>query len=124
MPADDTPPPSGDAARDAILDAVRAAVREAMGKPVELSVDHLNVLGDRAFVQATMHGMDGEPLDYADTPFREVAAHGGQSDVYMGLLKHDGGTWVLEASRIGPTDLAWVAWSDRFDVPGALFPSF
>lgn len=116
-----TPAP-GSAERTAILDAAHAAVEQELGKSAALDPGHLNVLGDWAFIQATMQGKGGQPINYADTRFREAAAHGARSDVCMILLRRTGDTWTVETASIGPTDLAWADWSDRHGVPAALFP--
>ncbi len=117
-----TPAP-GDADHAAILAAVRATVRDVLHKPVTLDADTLRVLGQHAFMQATMRELDGRSLDYADTPLADDAAQGHRSDICMALLRRERDEWVPMVSQIGPTDLAWATWQDQYDVPDALFPA-
>lgn len=117
-----TPTP-GDADHAAILAAVRTTVRDVLHKPVTLDTDTLRMLGEHAFMQATMREPDGRPLDYADTPLADDAAQGRRSDICMALLRRERDGWVPMISLVGPTDLAWAAWQDQYDVPAALFPT-
>lgn len=112
-----------EAAYGAVLAASQALLERELGKPVTLTVAHLNTCGKHAFVQAAMREPTGQPLDYADTRFREAAEHGAKSDLFMALFRHDGKAWAVVTARIGPTDLAWAAWAEQYAVPEALFPS-
>lgn len=115
-------PAAGSGERSTILDAARAPVEKELGKPVLFVVRQLQVLNGWAFLHAAMQGPGGQPISYADTRFQQAAEHGAKSDKYMALLKQDHGHWQVQAFSIGPTDVAWAAWSEQYGAPKAIFP--
>ncbi len=122
--AQETPhtPATGSAERTAVLDAARQPVEKMLGKQVILEVDHLNVLKNWAYLEATMRGSGGQPISYADTSFQQAAENGGKSDVYMALLERHGDVWKVKDDAIGPTDVAWAVWPGQYGAPDAIFP--
>jgi di/tricarboxylate transporter len=70
-------PASGDAA--AILTPAVNDLTKQLGKPAKLGQDNISTAGQWAFVNAAILGADGNPIDYAGTPFAEAAANGGKS---------------------------------------------
>lgn len=114
-----TPPP-GSQDRRTILDAARAPAQADLRKPVRFQVDALNVIDGWAFVYARMLDTDDTPIDLAGTPLAEAAARGGHSRTYAALLQRQQGQWRVLRHSTGPTDAAWLAWSDA-GAPEALF---
>ncbi|NIJ22167.1 lambda repressor-like predicted transcriptional regulator [Sphingomonas naasensis] len=107
--------------RAALLDAARAPMRAELGKEPKFRVDRLNRDGDWAFLLATMQEADGRPLDFAGTPLAEAAKQGMVSRTYAALLRHRPGGWEVVAKAIGPSDVAWEDWPQRYGAPAKLF---
>ncbi|GAA1239925.1 hypothetical protein GCM10009676_25870 [Prauserella halophila] len=119
----------GDPAREAVLQAATAPLRNAVGDRLDVAVERLTRIGSWVFLQGTMRGADGGPPNYTDTVFETRRADGVMSDVYMALLDkadpaitdNDPRGWRVTECAIGPTDIAWLPWSDRHGAPRALF---
>lgn len=107
--------------RNAIVTAASAPASKDLGKPLTLKVLQLRVLGDWAFVHATMLGGDGKEISYAGTRYQDAAEHGLKSDRYAALLKRDANGWHVQAHAVGPTDVAWQDWARTYGAPPALF---
>lgn len=108
-------------ARAALLAAARAPVRAALGKAPKFQVDQLKRDGDWAFLLATMQEADGRPFDFAGTKLADAARHGAVSRTYAALLRHKAGGWEVVAKAIGPSDVAWEDWPQRYGAPASLF---
>lgn len=120
----DAPNSQPDAAeRHAILDAARKPAEQELGKPVVFVVKQLRQQGGWAFLRATLQGAGGQPWSYRGTRYREAAEHGLKSDDYVALLQQQHGSWVVRTYRVGPTDVAWVDWSQQYGAPATLFDS-
>jgi hypothetical protein len=117
-----TPPP-GSSQRRAILDAFRPRVEAEVGAPVVFTVSVLHVSGNWAFVEATPKRPGGVDIDWKRTRFREAFEKDFMSDIVMGLLKYDGTTWTLVEYVIGPTDVFWENWLQKYRLPRQLFLS-
>lgn len=114
-------PQRGTAERKAILDAARAPVSRDLGQPVIFVVDVLRTDGRLAYLQATPHQPGGAPLDWMQTPFGEDWANDAMSDVIMVVLSRTGSGWRVIDYVIGPTDVFWIEWVTRHNIPEALF---
>lgn len=108
--------------RAAILDAARAPVVKRLGKPVKFLVRRLERQGDWAFLIAAMQDEAGRPISYAGTPLASAEAEGMVSKDYAALLRLSGGRWVVVDHAVGPTDVAWEGWAEKYGAPAALFP--
>lgn len=107
--------------RAALLESARAPVRAALGREAKFRVDQLTRDGDWAFLLATMQEADGRPFDFAGTPLADAAKHGAVSRTYAALLRRKGEGWEVVARAIGPSDVAWEDWSQRYGAPAKLF---
>lgn len=114
-------PPRGSAERKAIMDAARGPVSAELGATVIFVVDVLRTDGNAAYLQAIPINPDSTPLDWTQTPFRQDWLADTMSDVVMVLLNRVGSTWQVVDYIIGPTDVAWYEWIDRYGLPEALF---
>ena len=94
-----------------------------MGPPVVFVVSVLRVSGNWAFVQATPKRPGGVDIDWKRTKFREDFEKDFMSDIVMGLLKYDGAKWSLVEYVIGPTDVFWETWLQKYRLPRQLFLS-
>ena len=110
-----------DPARAAILSSAVAPAEGELHQSVMLQVKQLRVLGEWAFVHAAMQGPGGQPVSYTGTRYQEAAEHGHKSNKYAALLKRRDNTWHVEAYVIGPTDVAWQDWAQRYGAPQGLF---
>lgn len=113
--------PPGAPERRAILDALRAPVAAAIGGRIEFAVNELRVLGDWAYVAATPRRPGGRPIDWSRTRYAAAMRADAMSDLVLGLLRRDGGGWRVVVHAIGPTDVAWIEWIDRYGAPKRVF---
>lgn len=110
----------GSAERRQILDSVRGQVESEMGVPVEFIVTCLRATSGWAFGQLEPQRPGGAAIDPADTAF---ADRGDMMDglTIFALFKRDGDDWVLVDHVVGPTDVAYVDWPDRYGAPAVIF---
>lgn len=114
-------PPVGDARRSAILDAVRRRVEVDIGPPVVFHVSVLHLSGSWAFVQATPKRPGGVDVDWKRTKFRDAYEKDFMTDIVMVLLRYQGGEWNLVEYVLGPTDVFWENWLQKYRLPRQLF---
>jgi hypothetical protein len=100
---------------------VVADLTAQLGIRAELDAKTVNVDDGWAFVYGKIVGADGRPIDYRGTPFADAAANGGKSRTYAGLFRDDGTAWARIESAVGPTDLAWEGWAERYGAPAEIF---
>ena len=112
-------PARGCAERAAILDALRPTVEGELRPPVEFMVSSMRVEKSWAFVKVEPQRPGGGAID--------AAALGHDTDIMDGLttwalLKKQAAGWTLVDWALGPTDVAWDGWWDRYGAPRAIFP--
>lgn len=119
----------GDSVREAVLQVATARLDEEFGDRVQVEVEHLNRIGPWVFLQGKMRGTESGRPYYAGTIYESRRLDGVMSDAYAVLLKkagnagadNDARSWRLFDHAIGPTDVAWLDWPDKHEVPRALF---
>ena len=114
-------PATGSAERTQLIDAARAPAEQKLHKPVQFVVDICKISGDWGFLKAHLQNPGGTPFDYDGTEFAEAAEQGGKSKTYAALLRRNGERWDVAAYVIGPTDPAWLGWTDAYGAPAVLF---
>ncbi len=114
-------PARGTDERAALMDAARVPVQRELGQPVIFKVSRLRSDGTWAYLEATPLQPDGRPLDWSRTPMAEAWAADMMSDLVLLVLRRDPGGWRVVEHVIGPTDVAWVGWMDRYGWPRVLF---
>lgn len=114
-------PQRGTAERRAIMDAARVPVSADLGQSVIFVVDVLRTDGAMAYLQATPLNPDGTPFDWLNSPYKEDWQADMMSDVIMVLLERAEVGWSVRDHIIGPTDVAWYEWVDRYSLPERLF---
>ncbi len=114
-------PDVGSAERRQVLDAVRAPLEKKLGQDVRFDVEQMKVGDGWGFLYARMQDAGGGAIDYAKTPMADAAKQGYVSPVYVALVQRVDQHWQLRAEAIGPTDLAWADWSQKYGAPQALF---
>ncbi len=112
-------PAKGSAERAAVLDALRPAIEAEMRGPVEFVVATLRTTAKWAFVQVDPQRPGGAAIDVEDTSFA------GEADMMDGLtvfalLRFQSGRWNLVEHVVGPTDVAYLDWAERFGAPQAV----
>lgn len=114
-------PIRGSQERKAIMDAARIPISREIGSQVIFVVSILRTDGHMAYLQGTPINPDSTPLDWSKTPFREDWIADMMSDVVMILLERQNGRWTVKDHVIGPTDVFWYGWLEKYDLPEALF---
>jgi hypothetical protein len=114
-------PPRGSPERAAILDALRPMVEDDVGPPVVFLVSRINAEHGYAFVSATPQRPGDVPIDWSRTRFAEAFAADAMSDMVLALLSDTGGGWQVLEYAIGPTDVVWEEWIEKYRLPRRLF---
>lgn len=112
-------PAKGSRERAEILDALRPTIEDEMRGPVEFVITTLRSSPRFAFVQADPQRPGGRPIDPEETAFAGDADMMDGLTVYA-LLRFKSGGWQLVEHVVGPTDVAYIDWPDRFGAPPAL----
>ncbi|MFY7850663.1 MAG: hypothetical protein ACOVQ6_02605, partial [Brevundimonas sp.] len=82
----------------------------------------LRVEGDWAFFAGAVQQANGRPIDFGRTRYASALENGVFDGPGMfGLLRRSGQGWQVVTFVIGPTDVAWLAWSDEYGAPMSVF---
>lgn len=114
-------PKAGSAERKAIMDALRVPIEKQLGKPVVFKVEHLKVQNGWAFMRGVPKQPNGKAMDYRGTPFYQAYKDGFFSDFVCGLLRRQNNKWQVINYCLGPTDVPYVDWSERYKAPASIF---
>ena len=114
-------PRRGSAERSAIMDAARPTIQGEIGGQIEFVVSVLRTDGRWAYLQSVPQRPGGAPIDWRRTKFARDWSAGIMSDIVMVLLGKSDGRWRVVDYVIGPTDVFWYEWIDRYRLPEALF---
>jgi hypothetical protein len=114
-------PEPASAAYEAIVGLAEVAASAELKQVAWLRPGVLNVVDDWAFLFADLRDAHGAPYDYTGSALEAVAAAGGVSHTYAGLLRMKAGEWQMVVQAIGPTDVAWEPWAARYGAPEAVF---
>jgi hypothetical protein len=114
-------PARGTAERSALMDAARGPIQRELGQPVIFVVSRLRSDGNWAYLAATPVQPDGTPLDWSRTPLADEWAADMMSDLVLVVMRRGAEGWQTVEYVIGPTDVAWVNWRERYGWPRALF---
>ncbi|HJQ55951.1 MAG TPA: hypothetical protein VJ890_03540 [Vineibacter sp.] len=111
-----------DPLRKILLDALRPAIESDLGQPVQFVVMTLRVQVPWAFAIVTPQTKAGREIDFSKTRHAErvrmgVFDHPG--NIHALLLKTDS-RWLLRDFAVGPTDVHYAGWPERFGVPHRL----
>lgn len=106
-------PAPGSKLRKEILDAFRPTIEKDLGQKVVFLVDTVRVYGDWTFLQVHPVQPSMAKIDFSKTHYKELLDEGlFDGDMTYGIMKRSAGKWVTKAFVIGPTDVAWMGWSD------------
>jgi hypothetical protein len=104
----------------AIVDAAWRHLIDELGKPARLHLRRINEVDGYGLVYATILGVDGRLFDYTGTRFATAAVNHAKSYTYVALLRGGGASWSVVDHAIGPTDMAWQAWAEKYGAPAAV----
>jgi hypothetical protein len=117
-PAAEAPDPE----RDAMAAALASAATPEIGIPVSFAVTTKRVDGDWGWLVAQPWTPDGAAIDWSTTRYATQAQEGvldGGGTTYA-LLRRDAGNWRVVAFAVGPTDVAYADWPERYGAPASL----
>lgn len=111
----------GDPVRAALLETLRTAIARDLEQPVRFVVREMRTQQGWAFVSVRPQTPAGAPIDFARTRYAEQQAEGMlDGDTVTALLREIRGKWSVVTFVIGPTDVAWADWPERFGAPAGL----
>jgi len=116
-----TSPERSNPLRTQLLDALRPTIQAETGGPVSFAVGTINVMGEWAYVGATPVRRNGGPIDWRATKFKQAFEADMFSGLVMALLRRDAKGWTVVDFVIGPTDVYWYNWVEKYKLPEALF---
>ncbi len=116
-----TSPDRSNPLRTEVLDALRPTIQAETGGPVSFVVGTINVMGEWAYVGATPVRRDGRPIDWRATKFKQDFEDDVFSGLVLALLRRDAKGWAVVDFVIGPTDVYWLNWVEKYKLPEALF---
>ena len=112
----------GDPDRRALMDAIRPIFERDTFGPVEFAVRELRRFGDYAYGVIQPQRPGGRPIRWQDTNFRGQLDpqqwYGGRTYV---LWHRQPAGWKVEEYAVNPTDVVWIEWQRRRNLPEALF---
>lgn len=103
------------------MDALRGPCERDLKQPVIFKVEHLKVAGDWAFARVVPLQVNGKPIDYMKTKYREMAEEGAFDAGGEALLKRKNGGWTVVEWRFGATDTEVELWREKYQLPDGLF---
>lgn len=111
----------GDPLRRPLLDALRPSIEAELAQPVQFVVTTLRVQGNWAFAVVAPQQPNGRPIDFSRTQYAEAEREGfWDGPTTYALLRRQGQTWHVTEFVMGPTDVAWSDWPERFGAPAGL----
>ncbi len=105
-----------------MADALATAAGAEIGQPVKFAVTEKRTDGEWGWLVAQPWTPDGAQIDWSQTRYAERAAAGmldGRGATYA-LLRKQNGRWSVVAFAVGPTDVPYVDWPQRYGAPSAL----
>ncbi len=125
-PAEQAQEPPAEAAapapQQAVLDVLTPIISAEIGKPVSLQASTANVTEEWAYIAALPRNTDGSVIDWTTTNLADRYEHGvmDESGAINALLRKQEGVWVVVEHVVAPTDVAWVDWAARHNVPAGV----
>jgi hypothetical protein len=111
-----------DPERDAMIAALSPRASTEIGIPVTFTATAKRTEGDWGWLVAQPWTPDGAAIDWSTTRYATQAQAGvldGGGTTYA-LLKRENGQWSVVALAIGPTDVAYADWPQRYGAPASL----
>jgi hypothetical protein len=115
-------PKPGTKMRSAILDGIRPKFLKETGlKAVKMKVMKIWAYKDYAFVHFMPLQPNGKDIDWKKTKYKEPFEQG-MFDAGTAVLVHlEGKVWKVKEMAVGPTDVAWEPWPEKYKLPRKMF---
>jgi hypothetical protein len=111
-----------DPERRPLLNALRPHIERDLDQPVRFLVQTIRMSGRWAWIVANPQTPTGQPVDLSGTRYAEAQREGFMDgDTIYALMERVSGRWVMRDFVIGPTDVAYESWPQRYGAPRALF---
>jgi hypothetical protein len=107
--------------QDPVLEVLRKPIEKELGLPIQFAVGEFKKVQNFAFVIAGPVQKNGDPIDYAKTPFKSAVENGVFDPGIFALLKLENKTWKVVTYTQGATDVPYVCWWKEFNAPKELF---
>jgi len=107
----------------AMADALAQRAAGDIGVPVKFTITSDHSEGDWAFIVAQPWSPEGAALDWSQTHYAQRARDGvldGNGTTYA-LLHKQNNAWTVTDFVVGPTDVAYADWAQRYGAPAAIF---
>ena len=107
----------------AMADALAQRAASDIGVPVKFTITSAQTEGDWAFIVAQPWSPEGAALDWSQTRYAQRAQDGvldGNGTTYA-LLRRQNNAWTVVDFSVGPTDVAYADWAQRYSAPAAIF---
>ncbi|HRJ25938.1 MAG TPA: hypothetical protein PLO61_00335 [Fimbriimonadaceae bacterium] len=114
-----TPAP-GSKLRVELMNTLRKPVESQLGVKVKFKVDRLRVSEPWAFLAGDCQDSKGRPIDLRKTRLKAEAEWMDGPSVYALFWKDSKKKWTVKTFVLGPTDVAWSDWPERFGCPREL----
>jgi hypothetical protein len=111
-----------DPERDAMIAALSPRASEDIGIPVTFIASTKRTEGDWGWLVAQPWTPEGTAVDWSTTRYAAQAREGmldGAGTTYA-LLRRQNGKWSVVAFAVGPTDVAYADWPQRYGAPASL----
>ena len=107
---------------DAITAALAFRVEVEIGQPVSFTATSMQINEDWAWLIAQPWTPEGTQIDWSQTRYAERASEGmlDGGGITYALFKRENGQWRVVDFAVGPTDVAWADWSERYGAPEGL----
>ncbi len=103
--------------RTNILNALRKPIEKELQLEVKFVVDELNIEKNVAFFRGQVKNKLGKDIDFTKTIYNKNIEEGFfDGDATTALLKKVKGVWKVITYVIGPTDVAWADWPEKYKV--------
>ncbi len=114
-------PQRGNPLRKTLCNALRPSIEKDLGVKKPIFVIHsMRVIGDWAFIHSSPRTAKGGEINWSKTKYREEFEFG-SDDLAVALLKKaPSGQWKVETFGIGGTDVWWLEWKGKYNLPNNL----
>lgn len=100
-----------------ILNALRKPIEKELQQEVKFVVEDLNIENNMAFFHGQVKNKLGKDIDFTKTVYNKEIKEGFfDGDGTTALLKKVKGVWKVVTYVIGPTDVAWADWPEKYKV--------